>query len=74
MTIFYDICENFLGRVYFLIFKKEAPAFSLEAKNCIATMGDWYVDGSFAYIRVFHSSIAHMLPKVVPDRLVFKEI
>ena len=74
MTIFYDICENFLYRFYFLIFKKEAPAFSLESKTLIAMMGDWYVHESFAYIRVFGSSASHMLPKVVPDRLVLEDI
>ena len=30
VTRFYDICEIFLGRVYFLIFNKEALAFSPE--------------------------------------------
>ena len=50
VTIFYEICENFLGQVYFLIFKKEAPAFSPEAKTLIDTKGDWYVGKSFAYI------------------------
>ena len=74
VTRFYDICESILGRVYFLIFNKEAPAFSPKAKNLIATMGDWYVGESFAYIRVFGSNAAHMLPKVVPDRLVLEEI
>ena len=43
VTIFYDICDNFLYRVYFLIFKKEAPTFSPEAKTLISTMADWYV-------------------------------
>ena len=67
---FYDICESFLGPVYFLIFNKEAPAFSLEAKALIATMGDWYVGEYFTYIRVYGRNTAHMLPKVVPDRFV----
>ena len=74
VRIFYDICESFLGRVYFLIFNKEAPAFSLEAKTLIAIMGDWYVGESFTYIRFFGSNVAHMLPKVVPDRLFLEEI
>ena len=71
---FYDICESFLDRVYFLIFNKEAPAFSPEAKSLIATMGDWYVDESFTYIMVFGSNATHMLPKVVPDKLVLEDI
>ena len=71
---FYEICENFLGCIYILIFNKEAPSFSPEAKNLIATMGDWYVRESFAYIRVWGSNTAHMLPKFVPYRLVIEEI
>ena len=72
VTRFYDICESFLGWVYFLIFNKETPAFFPEAKTLIATMGDWYVGESFTYIRIFGSNAAHMLPKVVPDRLVLE--
>ena len=71
---FYDICESFLDRVYFLICNKEAPAFSPEAKPLVATMGDWYVGESFTYIRVYGSNATHMLHKVVPDRLVLEEI
>ena len=74
MNRFYEICENFHGRIHFLIFKRESPAFSLEAKNLIATMIDWYVGESFSYIRIWGSNTAHMLPKVVPDRLVIEEI
>ena len=74
MAKFYKICENLLGRIHFLIFKKEAPNFSPESRNLIATMGDWYVGESFAYIRVCGSNISHTLPKVVPDRLVIEEI
>ena len=51
-TMFYDICEHFLGSIYFTILKEEAPTFSVEAKNLITTMGDWYVGESFSYIRI----------------------
>ena len=71
---FYDICESFLSRVYFLIFNKEALAFSPKAKSLIAIMGDWYVGESFTYIRLYGSNASHMFPKVVPDRLVLEEI
>ena len=74
VTSFYDICESFLGWVYFLIFNKEALAFSPEAKILIPTMGDWYVGESFTYIRDFGSNATHMFPKVVPNRLVLQEI
>ena len=74
MAKFYEICENFLGRIYFIIFDREAIDFSPEAIKLIATMDDWYVQESFSYIRIWGSNTAHMLPKFVPDRLVIEEI
>ena len=74
VTNFYDICESFLGQVYLLIFNKEALALSPESKTLIAKMGYWYVSESFTYIKLFGSNVAHMLPKMVPDRLVLEEI
>ena len=71
---FYDICERFLSWVYFLIFNKEDPMFSPEAKALIATMGYYYVGEYFTYIRVYGKNEAHMFPKVIPDRLVLEEI
>ena len=49
----YDICQYFLGTIYFLIFKKEALAFSPEAIGLIGTMGDWYVGENFLCIRIW---------------------
>ena len=74
MARFYKICENFIGHIYFLIFKREAPTFLPESRNLIATMVDWYVGESFAYIRIWGSNTTRMLPKVVPDSLVIEEI
>ena len=37
-------------------------------------MGDWYVGESFTYISVYGSNVAHMFPKVIPDRLVLEEL
>ena len=71
---FYDICEHFLSNIYFSIFKKEAPVFLAEATVLIATMGDWYVGESFSYIRIWGSKTIHLLPKIVPDRLVLEEV
>ena len=58
----------------FSIFKKEDPAFSANATTLIATMGDWYVGESFSYIRIWGSNTIHMLPKIVPNRLVLEEV
>ena len=71
---FYDICEHFLSSIYFSIFKKEAPAFSAEARNFFATMGDWYVGECFLYIGIWGGNTVHMLPRIFPDRLVLEEV
>ena len=71
---FYDICERFLGTIYFSIFKKKAPAFSPEATALIATMGDWYVGEYFLYIKIWGGNTVHMLPRIVPNRLVLEEV
>ena len=74
MASFYDICEHFMGTIYFKIFKVEAPSFSVEATTLISTMGDWYVGESFSYIRVWSGNTVHMLTKIVPDRMVLEEV
>ena len=70
---FYDIYQYFLGTIYFLIFKKEAPAFSPKAIGLFGTMGDWYVGENFSHIKIWGNNTVHMLPRIVPDRLVLEE-
>ena len=72
--MFYDICEHFVGNIYFSIFKEEAPSFVAEARTFIMKMGDWYVGESFSYIRIWGGNTIHMLPKVIHDRLVLEEV
>ena len=72
--MFYDICEHFLGSIYFTIFKEEYPAFSKEARTFIATMGDWYVGESFSYIRIWGSNNVYLLPKIDSNMLVIEEV
>ena len=63
-----------MGTIYFKIFKVEATAFSAEARDFIATMGDWYFGKSFSYIRFWGGNIVHMFPKIVPNGLVLEEV
>ena len=39
----YEICDHFIGLVYQMIFKGDAPTFSERARALISLMGDWYV-------------------------------
>lgn len=71
----YEICDNFMAPLHSLIFNKPAPRLSIEARNTIRSIGDWYIEEFYTYIRILgHTSAPHLLPKYVPDRLVLREI
>ena len=70
----YEIYDLFLGSVYPKIFKENAPAFSERAKALIRLHGDLYVGEYFSYIRIWGSNTVHLLPRIVPDRMLLQEI
>ena len=39
----YELCDLFLGSMYFKIFKVDAPTFSIGARELIFMYGEWYV-------------------------------
>ena len=65
----YELCDLFLGSMYYKIFKAGAPEFSKIAREPISMFGDWYVGEYFSYIRIWSSNIVHLLPRIVPDRM-----
>ena len=69
----YELCDLFLGSMYFKIFKDDAHAFSQGPRELISVYGDWYVGEYFSYIRIWGSNIVHLLPRIVPDRMVLQE-
>jgi hypothetical protein len=69
------ICDDFLARVYFLIFRKECPRLSMVVKKMIAKFDHWHFKETSTYIRLFGATVApHLLPVHVPDRLVLGDI
>jgi hypothetical protein len=69
------ICDEFIARIYFILYKKEFPRLSAVAKKIISKVGHWYLDKRATYIWVFESIEApHILPAHVLDRLVVGEI
>lgn len=72
---FYEICDNFMAPLHSLVFNKPAPRLSIEARNTVRSIGDWYIQEFYTYIRILgHTSAPHLLPKYVPDWLVLREI
>jgi hypothetical protein len=69
------ICDEFITQIYFILFKKEFPRLSVEAKKSISKVGHWYLDKRATYIKVFGATKApHLLLDHVPDQLVIGEI
>jgi hypothetical protein len=69
------ICDQFITRIHFMLFKKECPRLSAAAKNMISKVGHWYLDERDTYIRVFGATREpHLLPVYVPDWPVVGEI
>ena len=69
------ICDEFIARVYFILFKKECLRLSAVAKKMISKVGHWDVDKHTTYIRVFGATRApHLLLDHVLDRLIMGEI
>jgi hypothetical protein len=69
------ICDEFIARVHFIIFRKECPRLSATTKKMISKVGHWYFKETSTYIRVFGATGApHLLPVHVPDHLILGDI
>jgi hypothetical protein len=65
------ICDEFIARIYFIVFKKEWPRLSATDKKMISKVGHWYLDEHTIYIGVVGATRApHILPAHVPDQLI----
>ena len=68
----YDLCDLFLGSMYFKIFKFDAPTFSQGSRELISVYGRWYAGEFFSYIRIWGSNTVHLLPRIVLDHMVLQ--
>jgi hypothetical protein len=69
------ICDGFIARIYFIIFRKEFPRISVATKKMIVKFGHWYFEETSTYIRVFDATSApHLLPVHVSYHLILREI
>jgi hypothetical protein len=61
------ICDEFIARIHFIIFRQNCPILSVAAKKMISKVGHWYLEEKNTYIRVFGAIGApHLLPSCVP--------
>jgi hypothetical protein len=67
------ICDEFIDRVHFIIFRKECPRLSVTTKQIISKVGHWYFEEKSTYIIVFGATGApHLLSVHVLDHLIFE--
>ena len=60
--------------VYFMLYKKDSPRLFEHAKSLVSTMGYWYIGEYFTYIIIWGSRFVHLLPRIVPDKMVLEEV
>ena len=69
------ICDEFIARIYFIIFKKECPRLFAAAKKMVVKVGHWYLDECTMYIKVFRATrTLHLLLSHVPYWLIVGKI
>lgn len=70
--------KNFHGVVLPIlqfVFNEKCPRISPEANNHLLSVGKWFGQESFSYVRVSGSlAHAHVLPLYIPDKLLAREI
>ena len=69
----YEICDVFLRSMSNKNFKDDAPTFSQRARELILVHGDWYGREYLSYMRIWGSNTVHLLPRIIPDRMVLQE-
>ncbi|MCY6488222.1 hypothetical protein, partial [Actinobacillus pleuropneumoniae] len=59
----YQICNGFMVPIHYSIFDKPAPKISYQAEIDLTSVGRWFGEEKFAYIRIFGSQAEpHVLP------------
>lgn len=72
---FFKIFHCFILPIHQAIFNRLAPQLSQEASIDLTSIGSWFGEELFTYIRVYCSIIdLYVLPLYVPDKLLAREI
>jgi len=71
----YQICNGFMVPIYYSIFDKPIPKISYQASVDLTTVGSWFGEENFTYVRVFGSQAnPHVLPLYISDKMLAREI
>lgn len=71
----YQICNGFMLPIHYDIFEKSAPNVSSLAEIDLSSIGRWFGEETFTYVRIFGSHAKpHVLPLYIPYKLLAREI
>jgi len=71
----YQICNGFMLPIHLSIFDKPTPKISYQAGIDLISIGRWFGEENFTYVRIFGSQAnPHILPLYIPDKLLSREI
>jgi hypothetical protein len=72
---FYEICHYVIIPLHRMFFGCEPPRISDTIMENLKKVADWFIEENFSYVRVFGCAIPpHALPKILPDRLICREV
>jgi hypothetical protein len=72
---FYEICHFVIIPLHKIFFGFEPPRISHAIIENLKIVADWFIEEHFSYVRVYGCSILpHALPKILPDRLICREV
>jgi hypothetical protein len=72
---FYELCHYVIIPLHRMFHGCDPPRISHTVMENIKTVADWFIEEHFSYVRVFGCAIPpHALPKILPDRLICREI
>jgi hypothetical protein len=72
---FYEVCHYVIIPLHRMFFGCEPPRISHTIIENLKIVVDWFIEEHFSYVRVYGCSIPpHALPKILPDRLICREV
>jgi hypothetical protein len=74
-NVFYEVCHYVIIPLHKIFFGCEPPRISNTIIENLKSVADWFIEENFSYVRVYGCSIPpHALPKILPDRLICREV
>jgi hypothetical protein len=72
---FYEVCHYVIIPLHIIFLGCEPPRISNTIIENLKSVVDWFIEENFSYVRVYGCSILpHALPKILPDRLICREV